>query len=951
MNQKKKFVLHKALSILLALALFASLIQQYPVSAQEDTGQITEEQEGRPDSEEQEDKPDSEEQENSIETAPQSTVEKPQERISFQAVRNSLEGVEVTLEVDGQDRGTVNYPAGLVSDHVSSLAPYLDGKEAFQKSLLRRTEADGSVTETEVFRIGTYEGAVYYSLSEQQDTGILLNAGESIVLVCASQYEVTYNSGENGSVTGPELIWNGNGLEAVVTADKYYHIETVSWSDGSDTYPLEVTGEHSMQVSVPAESIHNDITVTAVFEKDAPYMITAGQIQQGGICLNQGQEGDDYYANGEDQPIPAVTPGEDQTFMVFSQSWTGIGNSGYYLNLMRINGENVIVPFSYEVGASAETVLSNGSTVTVTLVQKNVGLYWKEGDPYYGIRGTFLGWNKLRCLYSVTVTDVQENMAIDLNFKEGNSREMIMTGLEGINSFGASSETIDWEIHWDPSLIGNHYYYDVQENDGDTVYRAYYNSGETLATAYNIYLYTVKPGYNPNTVNFEVLYDGVRMNSEDAIMPARDGSNEPAWMLTVDEMAAALDTNFRHFDAFLESAKAAGYTHCFALNQNNAYNQVLRLKANPYEYHLVFDPDGGTFDGTGLDSDKYTIHQDGTVTERNAGGELQVYTLADGSVSVNMPLVEPEKEGCVFKGWKLYKDNGPVDETLYSVNQSFVIDENTIAHAGGDDESDENHTFTFVAQWEDVAGSPDTAAYFIGYYVQDPNGTVEAGGKTYTQYYSTTEYGTVGSSIVALNDRHPGQAYTLNERLSHVKIDRLLDESAEGYADNNRILFYYDQAVYDLTIEKDARGDSDLTKEWTVEVTLKDAGGKTLTGGIAYGEVTFTNGTGSFTLKDGESITMTDIPSGYQYSVSEKEVPDDYKKVQYQINNGEASTNAPADVVLTADTTVTVINDRDLKPSDTGIDLGNIGAFAGAGAAGVALLALSGLYLRKRYVR
>ena len=941
-QKKKRSFLKRAAAGLLTFLLTVSLIQPYFVSAQEETTVTAESGEEGQDQGNESKPVESEEaapaagagEQNTAASAPAGTSE-PAAQISFQAVRNSLEDVEVTLEINGASQ-EITYPAGLIEDNLDSLNEYLTGNEKFQKAILRKPDG----TETEIARIGTYEGRVYYSLSDQQDAGIRLSHGDELVLVCASQYTVTYETGEGGNVTGPETLWNGEGLEATVRAEKYYHIKSVSWSDGVIETPVEINDEDNVQVSIPADVIASDITVKAEFEKDDPYTITAGQIQQGGICLNQGQKGDDYYPDGTDQPIPAVEPGNSQTFMVYSQSWTG--GDEYYLNMMKINGENVKVPLTYDVGATSEpSVLSNGSVVTIELVQKNVGLYWKDGDPQYGPLGSFLWWDKERCLYEVTVTDVQEDLSIDLNFKIDSQREMIMTGLEGIDLFGAASED-EW-YKWDAPYIGNHYDYSIQENDGDTVYEAYYNDGIIDGDAYNIYLYTVKPGYNPNTVDFEVFYNGVQMASEQAISPKRDGSGEEAWMLTVEEMAAALNTNFRHFDDFVEAANAAGYTYCFALNQNSAYNQLLRLKASPYQYHTVFELDGGTYDGTDLDMSQYQIEENGTVTERDENGSLKIYTLENGSASFNMPLVKPVKDGSIFTGWKLYKDGKPVDDTIYSANQAFLIDETSIAYAKGDEEKDEGHTFTFVAQWENVVESPETAAYSLEYYVEDPVGDIEENGTTYRLYYSSSDYGDVGSEIFALNDRNPDpEKYELNEA-SKIRIDRLMDEMAEGWEENNKIVFYYDLSTYTLTVGKDVQEDGDLTRAYEIQISLKDVEGNPVSG--TYGDVTFENGSAVIELKDGENVELTDIPSGYQYSVKEIEsLPNGYTTT-YQTGDDEPSDQAPSDVALEGDTTVTVINSRTVTP-DSGIVLGGTAAGAGIGLAAVGAAVV--FFLRRR---
>ena len=230
MNQKKKRpAVRRVLSGLLALMLVVTLIQQYPVSAQENEQQVTEQQGDNTDSGSEQgkdvivtgDEEDSSEgqndgtgskvqsgeesgstpgdesagqdekqtdgsstatQENNepeiqsdndqTDTASSGTEGKAAARISFRAVRAELGDVEVTLEINGSQQ-EITYPAGLITDNLASLNSYLEGKETFQKAVLRKQEADGSITETEIFRIGTYEGAVYYSLSEQQDLSLI----------------------------------------------------------------------------------------------------------------------------------------------------------------------------------------------------------------------------------------------------------------------------------------------------------------------------------------------------------------------------------------------------------------------------------------------------------------------------------------------------------------------------------------------------------------------------------------------------------------------------------------------------------------------------------------------------------------------------------------------------------------------------------------------------------
>ena len=62
----------------------------------------------------------------------------------------------------------------------------------------------------------------------------------------------------------------------------------------------------------------------------------------------------------------------------------------------------------------------------------------------------------------------------------------------------------------------------------------------------------------------------------------------------------------------------------------------------------------------------------------------------------------------------------------------------------------------------------------------------------------------------------------------------------------------------------------DKEKEFNFTVELEDKG---ITG--QYGDMSFKDGVASFTLKDGESKSAEDLPSGVKYTVTEKEANED----------------------------------------------------------------------------
>lgn len=73
-----------------------------------------------------------------------------------------------------------------------------------------------------------------------------------------------------------------------------------------------------------------------------------------------------------------------------------------------------------------------------------------------------------------------------------------------------------------------------------------------------------------------------------------------------------------------------------------------------------------------------------------------------------------------------------------------------------------------------------------------------------------------------------------------------------------------------LTVSKIVAGDGDKSKDFTFTVTLGDS---TING--SYGDMTFTDGVATFTLKHNEKKTATGLPAGITYKVAESEANQD----------------------------------------------------------------------------
>lgn len=72
-----------------------------------------------------------------------------------------------------------------------------------------------------------------------------------------------------------------------------------------------------------------------------------------------------------------------------------------------------------------------------------------------------------------------------------------------------------------------------------------------------------------------------------------------------------------------------------------------------------------------------------------------------------------------------------------------------------------------------------------------------------------------------------------------------------------------------LTIEKRMAGDTQSSRDFQFQITLRDSTGTKLSGTTDYGGVIFTNGVGTVTLTSGSSKEIDGIPIGYHYQVNE----------------------------------------------------------------------------------
>ena len=173
------------------------------------------------------------------------------------------------------------------------------------------------------------------------------------------------------------------------------------------------------------------------------------------------------------------------------------------------------------------------------------------------------------------------------------------------------------------------------------------------------------------------------------------------------------------------------------------------------------------------------------------------------------------------------------------------------------------------------------------------------------------------NSLVIAFELTNGESYTLSDLLPNVRFV-LSETSHDGYVvqikeildeaetiivsgdttgvltlDRDRALVVYNNKTGALTVTKTVDGNAPVAgAEFSFTVTLSDT---SITG--TYGEMDFENGVATFTLKNGESKTATDLPNGITYEVTEA----DYISEGYvTTKTGDTGTIVGADEVTAA---------------------------------------------------
>ncbi|VHB53833.1 pilus ancillary protein 1 [Streptococcus pyogenes] len=119
--------------------------------------------------------------------------------------------------------------------------------------------------------------------------------------------------------------------------------------------------------------------------------------------------------------------------------------------------------------------------------------------------------------------------------------------------------------------------------------------------------------------------------------------------------------------------------------------------------------------------------------------------------------------------------------------------------------------------------------------------------------------------------------------------------------------------THKLTISKTVTGTiADKKKEFNFEIHLKSSDGQAISGTYPTnsGELTVTDGKATFTLKDGESLIVEGLPSGYSYEITETGASD----YEVSVNGQNVPDGKVMKELVKEDETVAFENRKDLVP-------------------------------------
>lgn len=371
---------------------------------------------------------------------------------------------------------------------------------------------------------------------------------------------------------------------------------------------------------------------------------------------------------------------------------------------------------------------------------------------------------------------------------------------------------------------------------------------------------TSRTGLTVEGTGYNGKYDGAshgyaaiaKINGEvvnDATISYKVGDGE--WTTDVPKVKDVVDTT-----TVQVMAKKAGYTPAEA-----TYN----LTVTPRNVTLTSESATKAYDGTPLTKPDVTVGGDGFIDGEVSDIKATGTVTNSSEGEVTNTIVYTKNQNYKDSNYSITKNEGKL--SIYDPTDAVTTIE---AKKWLDGDAPSNGMFSFrlvnVKDNSDVAEATNTA-----------NGSVSFS-KIYSSegiyIYKLSEVKGTDTGIV-----YDGTAYyvqvvvKLNEQTQkyEAEVSYFADADCKEQIAKDTPTFNNTTAPGSLTISKTVSGNAaSTTKEFTFIVKLME-NGDPWNSEATYGGVTFTNGVATFKLKAGDSKTITGIPAGFDYTVTESD--------------------------------------------------------------------------------
>lgn len=751
---------------------------------------------------------------------------------------------------------------------------------------------------------------------------------------------IRVNAGENFiiSVTPGTDTAKANNPKA-----KRFIIESVVSQEGA-TITKENGNENKATYSI---NFVKDDTITITYKEQSVYRIFINTKDINGeeyINIEHSVAQGWKYLKDQDKIMWTFTPDDVYEMSGYNLDIPAFHTKrGYRVIHMVVNGTSIQA--SSESGES-EVPIKKGDSVSSD--PGKLSLITQMTDSYTTTRG-----EEKNCSYEYKMDlKVRTGKFEDYNFtlvpyKEERGKQAVTVRLYTNQS--RSGEGLD-VVMWD---------YEKQElvpvKDNQTIEMDPVKYKGSTTTTRQVRIFFAKPKAGYEFVNGLQNAVGVMYGQPHGDNPLGDGRMNDANAGTIDAMTATSlirgDNPFKIYNdqwqAAQKAAKEKGYTRYLAWggarpldNDWRLYSASFMVASSSLYVHYNSGAGMGVLPNNAdvknipdnpktRSYNKTPMHSYGKDLETGKG----IRTIGTAFI-MGEGWAEPTCEGYEFIGWKLKNKAGKLSQETYSNGDLFTISDENYGYANNTNLpvfASTNYTgYQIVAQWKKTAKKEVK----VEHYLKIPDGT-ERLEKTTSGTISFSDDGEIVKVFANPEPDGTFPGYVFDEGNDQNTLEKDVKNSA--LSETVVLKLYYKPTV--LHVSKTVEGyNQEPDKEFTFTLTATPpAGADPGTSQIKDGQIyitkeseatamslSFANNEATFTLKQGECVDISCLPTGWSYKVSEVDPGKSYKTT-YKINDGSATDGRDASFKMDKKTNIAFINKLTMEPPVTGRTLANNG--------------------------